>query len=383
MAWDWLKRVFGGPTKENKSPELPEIPWVAAADTPWGVDVLDVRPITLGMLSTSRDPTCAANAVSFGQDDGTGFIGQEPLVPRRIDAALRFPIDRVLADGVLFIPRAMEHKWALFYHDGSILCVRSWMRQVYVIAQTRADEGAIAITEIQGTFTDDDEPPAFTRRVLDYLLRSHALDLVYPAPLPSGMEKDPGAAALWCMSMFGNRCSFATPHELAPGDPGVPLRSHSLLHLAVARGDVAAVERHLSAGVPVDLLAGDGLSPLHWALACDNPAIMPLLLDRGCPVDVRSDEGATPLMTAVQSASLEKVTFLLDHGADPDARDHRGFTSLHRAAEMGNLEAARALLARGASPAPEAHGHTPRSLAEGRNETEVVALLDSHGATRG
>src|SRR5512141_2997647 len=102
MAWDWSKRVFGGredKREERMSSNLPEIPWVRAADNPWGVDVLDVRPITLTMLSTSRDPTCAANAVSFGQDDGTGFIGQEPPVARRIDASLRFPIDRVLADG--------------------------------------------------------------------------------------------------------------------------------------------------------------------------------------------------------------------------------------------------------------------------------------------
>ena len=386
MAWDWMKRVFGGhedKKPEKTSPDLPKIPWVRAADNPWGVDVLDVRPITLTMLSTSKDPTCAANAVSYGQDDGTGFIGQEPPTARRIDAGLRFPIDRILADGVLFAPRQMEHKWALFHHGGSILCVRSWLRQVRLIARTRAIEDAVEITEVQGTFTTDDEPPAFTRRVLDHLLRSHALGLVHPAPLPPGMEKDPDAAAMWCMSMFGNRVSFATPHELGLSAPDVPLRTHSLLHIAVARGDVAAVERHLSAGLPVDLLAGDGLSPLHWALACDNRAVLSLLLERGSPIDVRSDEGATALMNAVQSASLDKITFLLDHGADVDARDHRGFTSLHRAAEMGKLEVVRLLLDRGASPSPEAEGgHTPRSLAESTNEAAIVALLDRASSRR-
>lgn len=380
MAWERIKRVFGGredKKEERKGPELPEIPWVRAADNPWGVDVLDVRPITLTMLSTSKDPTCAANAVSYSQDDGAGFIGQEPPVARRIDATLRFPIDRVLADGVLFAPRQMEHKWALFHHGGSILCVRSWLRQVRVIARTRTAVDAVEITEIQGAFTAEDEPPTLTRCVLDYLLRSHTLDLVYPAPLPSGMEKDPGAAAMWCMSMFGNRASFATSHKLAPTAPSVPLRTHSLLHIAIARGDVAAAERHLAAGVPVDLLAGDGLSPLHWALPCDNPAVLLLLLERGSPVDVRSAEGATPLMTAVQSANLDKITFLLDHGADTNARDHRGFTSLHRAAEMGKLEIVKLLLDRGASPSPESQGgHTPRSLAQSRSEAAIVALLD-------
>ena len=96
----------------------------------------------------------------------------------------------------------------------------------------------------------------------------------------------------------------------------------------------------------------------------------------GSSVDVRSDEGATPLMTNVQSGDLAKVSFLLDRGADPNARDHRGFTSLHRAAEMGHQELVELLLQRGADVNPEAEGHTPRSLAEGRNELEILKMLD-------
>ena len=142
--------------------------------------------------------------------------------------------------------------------------------------------------------------------MLDYLLRSHALGVGYPAPLPDGLEEDPKAAAMWCMSMFGNRALFATPHEFGPPDADPPLRTQSVLHIAVARGQASEVERHLAAGVPVDLLAGDGLAPLHWALSSDDPAIMALLLDRGSPVDVRSTQGATPLMTAAQSASVTR-----------------------------------------------------------------------------
>ena len=63
---------------ENAS-QVPNLDWIEAADNPWGVRVLDVRPVTLTMLSTSADPRCASNAVSFGQDDGTSFIGEDPL----------------------------------------------------------------------------------------------------------------------------------------------------------------------------------------------------------------------------------------------------------------------------------------------------------------
>jgi Ankyrin repeats (3 copies) len=373
-----LKPKHISPRKGGSGSQAPAIKWLEAEDNPWGVRMLDVRPVTLNTVSMSSDPQCAANAVLFAHDDGTSFIGIEPQVTRVIDANLRFPIDGLLADGVLFIPREMEHKWALFYHRGEIICVRSWLRQVRAVACAEERGDHIVITAVRGTLVAEDEDPELTTRVLDYLLRSHALDVVYPAPLPAGLEKEPGEAAMWCMSMFGDRALFATPHHVVRRDPDKPLRTHSLLHIGVAWGDVPMVEASLAAGMPIDLLAGDGLAPLHWSLACADPEMMNLLLRHGSPVDVRSSEGATPLMTAVQSASVDKVTFLIDHGADVNAHDRRGFTALHRAAGMGNLDVVRLLLHRGASPNPEAEGHTPRSLAEARSEAAVVALISEH-----
>lgn len=376
MVWDTIKRILG--RNRKNVPQTPSLSWIEAADSPWGVRVLDVRPVTLGMRSSSADPQCALNAVSFGQDDGSDFIGAAPSGPRVAGASLRFPIDRMLVDGALFIPRDMEHKWALFYHRGEIICVRSWLRKVQVVAHVEQRGDHVEITQLRGTFAAEDEDRDFTSRIMDYLLRSHALDTVYPAPLPAHLESDSRAAAIWCMSMFGSRALLATPHRFVRLDPDRPLRTHSLLHFAVARGNAAAIDRYLSAGVPVDLLAGDGLAPLHWALASEDPAILTLLLDRGSPVDVRSAEGATPLMNAVQSGSMEKVGFLLDHGADVNACDRRGFTALHRAAEMGNLAITQLLLDRGANANADAEGHTPRSLAEGRNRKDIVAVLRKH-----
>lgn len=377
MAWEWAKRWFARDrsTEGTGNPDFPQVRWLEAADNPWGVPVLDVRPVTLGLLSTSQDQQCAVNAMSFTQDDGTGFIGIEPPVARQIPAGLQFRIERILADGALFIPREMEHKWALYFHRGQILCIRSWVRQVQAIADVEMAGDHLTVTSVRGVFVSEDEEPAFTVRMLDFMLRSHALDMVYPAPLLPGLE-EPQKAALWCMSCFGNRAHFATSHTLALGPPERPLRTDSLLHIAVARADLTQVRALLDAGVPVDLLSRDGLAPLHWSLAVDDTAIPSLLLERGSSVDVRSAEGATPLMNAAQARSVEKVTFLLDHGADANAADQRNFTALHRAAEMGEKQIVQLLLDRGASPHPEALGHTPRSLAASRGETAIVELLD-------
>jgi ankyrin repeat protein len=174
---------------------------------------------------------------------------------------------------------------------------------------------------------------------------------------------------------IGNLASFATERALERSEPEKPLRSHSHLHIAVARGDTVAVQRHLQQGIPIDLLAADGLAPLHWALAAKEDNMPRLLLDSGSPVDVRSDEGSTPLMLAVQGRRSDQTRLLLDRGADANAADNRGFTSLHRAAEMGQLEIAQVLLSHGASPHTLAAEHTPLSLAQARDEQAMVALL--------
>jgi hypothetical protein len=370
----WLKKANGGSPARN---QLSEVRWLDSADNPWGVPVLDVRPITLSMISTSSDRRCAENAISFMQDDGTSFIGVEPAGGRTVVAGLSFPIDRTLADGALFIPTEMEHKWAIYFHRGQMLFVRSWLREVQVVAQTQVHGDYIEVTTLRGAFIAHDEESSFTIRVLDYLLRTHALDMVYPAPLPPDMEADPRKAAMWCFSQFGNRAQFATSHEFPITPPQKLLRTSSLLHIAIARGQVDAVRSFLDAGWPADQLAADGLAPLHWALVRDDTPILTLLLERGSSIDVRSAEGATPLMNAVQRRSVEMVTFLLDHGADPNAADQRGFTALHRAAEMGELRIAQTLLDHGAFPHSEVGGHTPLSLAQGRKEKEIVKLLSS------
>ena len=329
----------------------------------------------------SADPKCAMNAGSFGQDDGSGFIGEEPSSPRTVKASLRFPIDRFLADGVLFTPRSMEHKWALFYHQGEIICVRSWQRQVHVVAHVEQRGDYVEITRVRGTFVSEEEEPEFTIRILDYLLRSHALDLAYPAPVPAELESDPYRAAMWCFAMFGDRTIAATPFRFDSVDPGKPLRTRSLLHFGVARCNTSEIEKQLAAGVPIDLLDGDGFAPLHLAVAMKQVPMIDLLLARGSPVGVRSaGEGGTPLMLAVQG-SPEITQLLMERGADVNARNNRGFTPLHVAADAGHLDIVKLLLDRGATPNPEAEGHTPRSTAEQRQRPDIVAVIDKYIAS--
>ena len=210
--------------------QAPEIPWIEAAETPWGVRVLDVRTVTQQMIATSADPECAANALSYEREDGSAFASAEPLVPRVIGAMIPYriltparatpartggPGEEALGDGALFRPHVMEHKWAIFHRQGRIFFVRSWTRKLHVIAELSSGEGCVEVNRIRGAFVDDEEHPLFTTMVVDFLLRSHALGLVYPAPLPEDMEQSPVEAAFLCFHMFGNLALCAT-HEIIP-----------------------------------------------------------------------------------------------------------------------------------------------------------------------
>ncbi len=348
--------------------------WLQPAVTPWDVPVLDVRGTTQTVVATSSDRQMAVNAISYGGETGASFADARPASPRTVEVhGPAWPADGPLRDGALFNPSSMDEKWALYAMGGRIIVVRSWQREVVVVAHTAYVDGTIEVTRIDGAFQPDAEAVAWSQQILDFLIRTHAMGLHHPAPLPTRVPED--QAGTLAFSLYGNKALVAVFEPIGPQTASAMLRSHSVLHIAIARNDAARVRELAADGWPVDILAGDGLSTMQWALAAEGTAMLQVLLELGCPVDVRSTQGATPLMNAAQSGTHEQIEWLLQHGADANAGDSRGFTALHRAAEMGSLDAVRALVNAGASATAEAMGHTPLTLATARGHADVVGVL--------
>jgi hypothetical protein len=282
MPLDWLRRFFAAepPDTPRGQQELPAVQWLRAEDNPWGVPILDVTPITC-LLSTTTNPEMAANSASFSNEDGLKFAAQPPASRRTIDANLRYRIDGEIYDGVLFNPEAMEHKWALYFHGGRIICVRAWTRQVHLVADTRRESDWIVIHRIYGSVYADDELPSFTIRALDFLIASHAMRLMWLAPIPSAAPADDRRAAVWVMSCFGSLAEAATRDEPV-AEPGKrSLRTDSLLHIAAARGQLNEIRALTARGVPVDLRSRTGRTPLQWANAAGRADAAALLLEFG------------------------------------------------------------------------------------------------------
>lgn len=348
-----------------KSPGAPPLSWLEAADNPWNVRVLDMRQTALGLVSTTSDPKIAAYFNSMVSEDGERFRETPPLEPET-PVNLEYRTQGPLPEGILFSPGEMEDKWALFFYAGRILCVRSWTGEVGAIGLTRQEDSRLVVSAVQGALRVEPVEAAF-----DFLMRSHALSLVYPAPL---QEPVTDQTPLLYFSLFGRRAQFASLQRPA-GEAKPVLGSITRLHLACVQGDGPAAVARLDDGTPVTVAGSNGQSPLHWAAVGGHPELVLLLLSRGSPSDTRDDHGCTPLMASVQSRKSEVCRLLLEHGAAAGAADGRGFTALHRAAEMGQVDIVELLLQAGAEPHPEAEGHTPLSLATREGHAAVVQRL--------
>lgn len=373
----WNKLFRKG--KNDKSEEKEEkknqykLSWIPPNQNPWNIELLDLRPISQTMLSSSKDPKMASNAISYNQEDGLIFLNQNPKSNKSAESNVSFSIDSKLENGVLFIPSAMEHKWAIYFLQNKLLFIRSWLREVFVIAETIQENNQLIVKKINGEFTAN-ETKKFTESVLKFLIHSHVLKETVPAPIPIELKENTDNAGLWAFSSYGNMAHFAHFEESINYSTKSKIRSHSLLHIAIARGKLDKVKEELDKGANINSLAGDGLSTLQWSIV-RNPEILEFLLKEGANPNTESFEGATAIMNAVQSNKMEHLKLLIENKADVNKQDKRGFTALHRAAEMGHVEIVKVLLQNGARKELEAEGHTALSLAKARDYKEIIEIL--------
>lgn len=180
-------------------------------------------------------------------------------------------------------------------------------------------------------------------------------------------------------------------------------RGDTALQWAAAQGDLGTTQVLLDAGAKSETAlapaAGAGQaqtlalmlqrpqprSALEAALVAGagQEASVRLLLDRGVPPDVRAEDGRTPLMQAAERGASQAVALLVERGADARASDARGAAALHYATTT--LVAAR-LLEAGAEVDARARwtngteGWTPLLIAAKDRRWDVVRLLLDHGA---
>lgn len=104
----------------------------------------------------------------------------------------------------------------------------------------------------------------------------------------------------------------------------------------------------------LEMLDGDGLTPLLWASSGFQHALVKRLLELGAKTEVRNKDGETPLCCASRIGCLPTVELLLDKGSIMESKDKNGFTPLMLACHYNHEDVVQFLLERRANE----HGNT-------------------------
>jgi ankyrin repeat protein len=128
----------------------------------------------------------------------------------------------------------------------------------------------------------------------------------------------------------------------------------------------------------------DGFQPLGVACFCGQYEVAEFLIKVGASINSpsRNEQNTAPLQSAVAMGHFKITTLLLDNDADPNVRDQNGYTPLHTAAQTGNLDVIRALLFNGAIlTTPSRDGKLPIDMANEAGHKQAASLL-KEGITR-
>lgn len=184
------------------------------------------------------------------------------------------------------------------------------------------------------------------------------------------------------------------------------------LYLAMQRGDIEQIERHVHWGTDLNQLDRDGFTPLQVAVRKGRIAITRLLLKQGVAVDQPDHEGHTALYHAVLGgrtriadlllkagakieptpwlieaakqniSGRETIEYLVKHGAETEARNSSGDTPLLIAIRHANHKLAKHLVNFGADvTVADIRGNSALSIANSMGLSDIALLLRRNGAT--
>jgi hypothetical protein len=174
--------------------------WLAAdhADNPFGLEGFDCRGFCQSMVSTTSDPRIAE---SFPAERRRMTVVDSDMLPEgatETPCDLTYPYRGDIAEGALCKASAMEEKWDIYLHADRLYFCRSWTGQPIYVARFTQDENIISICAL---WTAGDLE--FSRRQIDFLIRSHLFWQPAPHPLPDELPRDPKTLALYSFSQYG------------------------------------------------------------------------------------------------------------------------------------------------------------------------------------
>jgi len=171
---------------------------------------------------------------------------------------------------------------------------------------------------------------------------------------------------------------------------GAPLQASDAagqtpLLLAVQNNNLDAATRLIAAGADINAQAANRDTPWLLAGALGRTAMLRLMLPKGPDFSIRNRFGGNALIPACERAHVDTVAFLVTTKIDINHINNLGWTCLLEIVILGDggprhVEVARLVLDAGANPnIADRDGVTPLQHASRRSQREIAALIEAAG----
>jgi hypothetical protein len=209
MAWtDHVRRFFEKITPSGEiAGSVHTAGFSPASENKYGVDIWDCTEFAQSRIAGSFDQAVAESFARLRSSNGDEHRDQTPINAVATECSLQYLVAGTFQDGPLFKAGAMEDKWDAYFFRPYIYFARSWRGELTYRAAVQFDNERMTITRIESDRAAD---PEFSRRVVDYLVKSHIFGSAAVHPLGSDLPPDPVKVATYSFAMFGRRCTLGT-----------------------------------------------------------------------------------------------------------------------------------------------------------------------------
>lgn len=187
-----------------------KLTWLEPDQNPFGMRVLDCRPFSTAMMSSTKDETIAAKFLHLRHSTGEEHRGKQPPDAVVVPCNLIYPFNGESRDGPLFKAQQMEDKWDIYLYDGHLYFARSWTADLVFRAKIDFQKSEAVITSVEANRERVGDDPQLAVRMVDFLMKTHLYRQEAPHPLPKDFPEDNRTIALYSFSEYGRWAFYAS-----------------------------------------------------------------------------------------------------------------------------------------------------------------------------